>query len=360
MKKMKRILILCLAMCMLCFCAVGCSVKDYFERIDSELNDYINDTETSSTENSSDKMKTSDNNSEDIEDDTPGLTSPDNVLEYVTLDLTLKKDVEPRFDSCTKESGAVRSKFLFSNDLKNEINNNENKSFAVLTYPLSYFNSVNPNNYTYMDWITEFDTAGLDEYSLSVYDISSVEDTNSDGYCEFWYYLYGIPYKGINDELVSIGVLITTDSNGNETYKYSTFESGNYRTNAYSLAGVAAKSLSKYALGQASYTAEQVELLKTYVNWSVDKANGLTEPTDDNSTYTVSVSPTELTLNVGETSNINVDVAEIDNIPVSYISLAESVVTVTDKGKIKGIAVGTTVIAVYVAGVSYTVKVTVS
>lgn len=393
MKKIKKLLVIVVAACTL-FCMFGCSLKDYFEKIDSTLDGYINGTSSSEMENSSSERpstsssemennsserpsasssetensssekpsssssETENSSSSDVEDEeTDELTMPDNVLDYVSLGLEVNKSGTLYLDDdSSTDYGAIWFLCSVSNELKAEVDKDENKSFGMLICPLSYFDRVNTENYAYMDWITVFNETGNSSYILGRDLLLSEE---SDGRYSIGLTLTKLGFSLVNKEIVAMGVLITTDSDGNETYKYSTYASGDYRTNARSLGYVAAESLNKYALGKESYTADQIELCKTYVNWSVDRVNGLTEPTDDDSTYTITVSPTEITMNVGKTYTVNVKIAEGSRVPVAYKSLDESVATVSETGEIKAVSAGNTTIAVYVAGVPYLVSITI-
>ena len=359
--KLKKWCLIILSMCLL-FCFSGCNVKDYFNAIDSTLNGYFESSLNSdNAESSSDKKDENssifvDDNEEVEEDETERLINPDNLLDYVALGLQVNKTATPRFESCTTESGSLRFYVSVSAELKAELDENENKRLAMLIYPRTYFDRVNLNNYSYMDWIKAFNETGNTSYHLL--DSAGLSE-QLDGSFLMIAYLTDMAYRTVNSEVVTMGVLITTDFNGNETYKYSTYASGNYRTNARSLAYVATECLSKYALRQESYSTEEIGLCKTYVNWSVDVASGLTEPTSDNSTYIVNVSPTVLAVYVGETAKIKTVVLENVTIPIFYKSLDEDIAIVEQNGNIKGLSKGSTLVVVYVAGVPYTVRVNV-
>ena len=395
MKKIKKLLVIVVAACTL-FCMFGCSLKDYFEKIDNTLDSYINGTSSSEKENSSSERpstsssekenssserpstsssemenssserpsasssETENSSSIDVEDEeTETLVMPDNVLDLVCPDLSMEKPATLRFESCSEESADIRFKFSVSAGLKAEVENDENKRLVGFFIPLKFLDLVNINNYLYMDWITALRTHENAASMIPSFTDTLVINTLEDGSYEVGCYLYDVPLKWTNIEMVGMCVLITTDSDGNETYKYSTYASGNYRTNACSVGYLAAQVLNEYALGQGSYTAEQVELCKTYVNWSVALANGLTEPTDDDSTYTVIDYCPSISLSVGSTYTVNVKIAEDLRVPVAYKSLDESVATVSETGEIKAVSAGNTIIAVYVAGVPYSVSVTV-
>ena len=358
MKKMKKVFVIIVAVCAL-FCTVGCSVKDYFNQIDSVLDGYVSseNVQTSSDgEESSESFPETESGGE-LEDSSPTLSTPENVLELLASGLTLRDMTELRFDSCTSETGSIRFYVDVESSLYTTVSEDDNLRLGLAMIPLSYCDQVNVNGHTYMDWIIEFEKAGVVPSIVYADDVIAQLDANTYRYvC----YLHSVPVSTfINRPMAAFPFLLSVDEDGNKTYRYGVYESGNYRTNARSLAYVAAESLSAYALGIQSYTADEIELCKTYVNWSVDKANGLSEPTDDNSTYSVTVSPTAITLNVGETATLNVSVAEISHVSVLYKSLDENVATVSGNGKIRGIATGTTIVAAYVAGVPYTVRITI-
>ena len=113
-------------------------------------------------------------------------------------------------------------------------------------------------------------------------------------------------------------------------------------------------------LGIRNLTDKQITTLKGFINESVDKANGLTEPTDDNSTYAFTTSPSApRTIAVGEGFTVDVEVAPDVDVPIWFRSTDESVVTVDDNGNVVAHKAGTAVVGVYIAGkaVGITVKV---
>ena len=363
MKKIKKLFVIIIAVCAL-FCTAGCSVKDYLETIDSTLNDYMGDVlesgnkESNETETSSSEIEDVESSSpadeDESEDNESDLIMPDNVLDLITTGLTLRAKTELAFEHCTAESAAIRFYMEADSSLYDMVNSNDNLRLGLMVLPLRFWEQVNVENYAYRDWIT--DTL---EFSplLSAGDIWSKLDSST---YEYIMVLNQITMKNVNTEYAVIPFLGTTDEDGNETYKYGMYESGNYRTNARSVAYLAAQGLNDYALGNQPYTADQVDLMKTYVNASVDKANGLEEITPDNSTYTASVSPTSVTLAVGETAKISVDIAQDVCLPVAYKMYHSGIAMIDDTGKIKGLSSGSTVLAVYIAGVPYMVNVKVA
>lgn len=163
--------------------------------------------------------------------------------------------------------------------------------------------------------------------------------------------LTGVSYKFTNRKFVCMLVLATKTGN-TTTYRYNGYESGvNYRNNARSLAYVSSATLNAHKLGMETLTESQLAILKSYVNRSVDYANGLKEATDDNSTYTYQVNaPTHDNMKVGEKFTITTIITPDVDVPVWYRSTDESVATVNDEGVVTITGKGTAVIGVYVAG----------
>ena len=248
-------------------------------------------------------------------------------------------------------------------ELYDAVQADENKELAMLVMPIKYCEQVNPNGYTYIDWINEFDIAiaesGMPSYIYFPFHENNIVRTDSGYYMAFR--LYNILYKGINDKVMCLGVLKTTNVDGSVDYKYAALPSGEtYQSNARSLAYVAAEYLNQDILGIRNLTDKQITTLKGFINESVDKANGLTEPTDDNSTYAFTTSPSApRTIAVGEGFTVDVEVAPDVDVPIWFRSTDESVVTVDDNGNVVAHKAGTAVVGVYIAGkaVGITVKV---
>ena len=254
---------------------------------------------------------------------------------------------------------AIRFTFNVSSALKAEVDADENKQLAFLVAPVSYFDGVNTNNYTYIDWMTAFNDAGK-TVIWSHLEEDNFYENGSDYMVRFR--LQNVFYKNINRDFVCMLVLATNTGNG-FTYQYNSYQSGvNYRSNARSIAYVAAASLNAHALGMETFDEAQLARLKGYINQSVDLANGLEESTDDGSKVIMEVSPTgPKTVSVGETFKVEVSYfPENVNYPIWYRSTDTSILTVDDQGNVKALKAGTAVIGVYIAGETYGITVTVS
>ena len=254
---------------------------------------------------------------------------------------------------------AIRFTFNVSGSVKAEVDANENKQLAFLVAPVDYFNNVNPNNYTYIDWMTAFNDAGKTVIWSPLEENNFYE--NGDDYI-VRFRLQNVLYQNMNREFVCMLVLSNT-SGSQPTYKYNSYQSGvTYRSNARSVAYVAAASLNAHTLGMETFNEAELAKLKGYINKSVDYANGLSEPTDDGSEVILSVSPTgNKTMSVGGIFNVDASYSpENVNLPIWYRSSDTSVLTVDDQGNVKALKAGTAVIGVYVAGKCVGITVTVS
>ena len=252
---------------------------------------------------------------------------------------------------------AIRFTCLIENSLLDEIQNDSTKKAGMLMAPLDYFDAVNPNNYTYIDWVKAFDTAGK-TYVLGLFEgFKSYDDDTS--YVRF--NLTNVLYENMNRKFVALGVIITTNGS-NVSYQYSAFDSGvDYRSNARSVAYVASAALNAHTLGMETFEAEQVAQLKGYVNMSVDHANGLAEATNDNSTYALRItSGTTKTLSVGGSFTVETEMTPEVEVPIWYRSSDTSILTVDDTGKVTAVKAGTANVRILLAGVEHTVTVTVN
>ena len=252
---------------------------------------------------------------------------------------------------------AIRFTFNVSSALKAEVDANENKQLAFLVAPLNYFDGVNPNNYTYIDWVTAFNEDGKTVIWSPLEEGNFIE--NGDDYI-VRFRLQNVLYKNINREFVCMLVLANTSGN-TTTYQYNSYQSGvTYRSNARSVAYVAAASLNAHTLGMEAFNQNDLERVKGYINQSVDLANGLEEATNDNSMYAFTVNPSSpQKLSIGETFKVVVEIVQDVNVPVWYRSSDESVVTVDANGNVVAKKAGTAVIAVYIAGEAVGITVTV-
>lgn len=252
---------------------------------------------------------------------------------------------------------AIRFTCLVETALAEEIISDEDKSMAILVAPLDDFEEVNENNYTYIDWVTALENADKD-FVLTELDTYGAYDTDT-SFIRFT--LTNIMYKNINRKFVAIGVVID-NTGAKPSYKYSSFAKGiDYRTNARSIAYLAAASLNAHTLGLETFGDAQLETFKCYINASVDQANGKAESTNDGSMYQFKVSQSNTKrLSIGEYFTIETTILPNVSVPVWYRSSDKSVVEVDDNGVVTAKGRGTAVIGVYVAGESLGVTVTVS
>ena len=284
-----------------------------------------------------------------------GLNIPENESELIAEGLQMQVGAQ----LALTDERAMRFTCDISTGLYNKVKADSNKSFGMLVIAQTYFDRVNTENYTYVDWITEFEKAGVTTYNYYKYETDTLP-SNGNGYY-MRYKLYDIPFMGINHPIVCIGV-VATEVEGGTTYQYAAMPSGEtYQSNARSIAYVASAALNANALGMESFSEDELVLIKSYVNESVDRANGLTSPTDDDSTFafTTSVTTTQ-NLSVGQSITITTTISPEVKVPVWYTSSNESVVQVDENGKVTAKGKGTAVIGVYVAGEPYSITIKVS
>ena len=285
------------------------------------------------------------------------LVDPANVSQYIADGLNMVSGASIYLGEEEYEP-SIRFTCNVTSAVKEAVDNDANKSLAFLIAPVEHFDSVNVNNYTYMDWVTALNNAG----KTIIY--SSLEESNFYANGDNYYVrfrLNNVMYKNINRNFVCMLVLATKSGN-TTSYQYSKLPDGaTYRSNARSIAYVASAALNAHTLGLETFSDEHVAKLKGYVNQSVDLANGLSEATDDGSMYAFNVSPTgPKTISVGQTFKVDVEITPDVNVPVWYRSTDTSVVTVDDNGNVKALKAGTAVIGVYVAGEAFGITVTVS
>ena len=251
---------------------------------------------------------------------------------------------------------SIRFTCLLENSLVEELDGNDTKKAGILMAPLDYFDAVNEENYTCIDWVSAFEKAGK-TYMLSLFDgFGKYDDDTSYARLN----LTNVLYQNINRKFVGIGVIITGDGE-NASYKYSSYSTGNYRTSARSVAYVAGAALNANKLGMESFTEEEIATLKSYINMSVDQANGLEKATNDNSTYELKVlcgSPK--TLAVGESFTVETEMTPSVEVPIWYRSSDTDILTVDDTGKVTAVGKGIAKVRILLAGVEHTITVTVN
>ncbi len=289
-----------------------------------------------------------------------GLTVPANETSLIAKGLEMVPGAQ-LYMSEDSDRPMIRFTCNVSTHLKSLVEADSTKQLGMLLIPLKFFDKVNLENYTYIDWITAFDASGEDSYYLMKFDAANIGEGSSDYYMRFR--LTDIPYGGINMKIACIGVLITTNSDGTKSYQYASFPNGGtYRSNARSTAYVAAQVLNAYTLGESTYTESEMTKIKGFINEAVDEANGLKSSTDDGSTFILDVSPTGVkTLIIGESFKVNASYTPSNvELPIWYRSTDESVVCVDKSGTVKALKAGTAVIGVYVAGEAFGITVKVS
>lgn len=297
--------------------------------------------------------------SSDGSDDTQTeLTPPADETSYIAEGMEMLAGASVYMGDDDSLDPAIRFTCLIDNELKAEVEADENKSLAILVAPLDYFEAVNANSTTYIDWVNAFAEAEK-TVIMSVFDgYGTYNDYTS--YMRFT--LANVLYNNMNRKFVAMGVLID-NSSGTPTYKYSAMPEGQtYRTNARSVAYVAGAALNAYAMGLETFTEERAAKLRTYIDMAVDKANGLSAYTNNGDmpevTITSSTSVT-MALNGYHTIEGTVEPVGLD-VPARFVSSNESVATVSEAGVVYARGYGSATITLYIAGEAYTISVTCS
>ncbi len=289
------------------------------------------------------------------------LSVPTNVTSLVESRLTMVGGAQVYFGEDDEDlEPAIRFTCNVGATLADEVNADENKKFAMLVAPMDYFDSINPDNKTYLDWVAEFNKANK---TVILSEFTSIHE-NDDGSGYFRFTLANVLYNNMFRPFVAIGVVIDNTS-GTPVYKYAAMPDGmNYRTNARSVTQVAGAALNANALGEASFGDDQVAKLKSYINMAVDNLNGLETPTDDNSMPTVEIAGgNSVSVATGAIHQLSWKLNPYNKyfvLPARFVSTNTNVATVDASGEIKGVSAGTTTVKMYVAGEVYTVSVTVT
>lgn len=281
---------------------------------------------------------------------------PESESGYIQEGLMMREEAELRM----QEPRGVRFTVSVTPELYREVSADKNKTFGVIVAPLSFYTQVDTGkNFGEIDWVSEFESKGLSYEDIET--PTSVCITEPNGKLTEYRnvaYIYGIPYKGVNTELLGIGYVKTTDGE-NVKYKYAGYPEGvSYKDCARSYGYVAALKLNENAVLNTYYSEEDLTALRKIVNDSADFANGLEAPTDDDSTYTVSLNITEKTITAGKEFTITADMKEKVKTPVWWQSSDTSVAEVNN-GTVTALKEGTAVISAFVAGKEYTCTVTV-
>ena len=297
--------------------------------------------------------------SSDGSDDTQTeLTPPADETSYIAEGMTMLGGASVYMGDDDSLDPAIRFTCLIDNELKAEVEADENKSLAILVAPLDYFEAVNANSTTYIDWVNAFAEAEK-TVIMSVFDgYGTYNDYTS--YMRFT--LTNVLYNNINRKFVAMGVLID-NSSGTPTYKYSAMPEGQtYRTNARSVAYVAGAALNAYAMGLETFTEERAAKLRTYIDMAVDKANGLSAHTNNGDMPEVTITSSKsvtMALNSYHTIEGTVEPVGLD-VPARFVSSNENVATVSEAGVVYARGYGSATITLYIAGEAYTISVTCS
>ena len=298
----------------------------------------------------------------DNPDDSTGagteLTPPEDEKSYIAEGLTMMGGASVYMGTDASLDPAIRFTCLIDNELKAQVEADENKSLAILVAPLDYFDAVNAESSTYVDWVNEFAKAGK-TVALGVFD----DYGEYNDYTSFMRFnLSNVLYSNMNRRFVAMGVLID-NSGETPTYTYSAMPAGQtYRTNARSVAYVAGAALNARAMGLDNFSEAHAAKLREYIDMAIDQANGLSSYVKNGDMPEVMITnATSVKMGVNGTHTIQ-GTLEPENldVPVKFVSSNEAVAVVSEAGVIYSRVYGSATITMYLAGEAYTVSVTVS
>ena len=323
--------------------------------------------ETPTTENGDASINDGEGNATDFEkppikDETNGstgagteLTPSEDETSYIAEGMEMLAGASVYMGTDERLDPAIRFTCLVDNTLLDAVNADKNKSFAMLFAPIDYFDAVNAESTTYIDWVNAFEEAEK-TVVMAVYDDYGKYDDDT-SYMRFT--LSNVLYSNINRRFVAVGVLIDK-SGAKPVYKYSAMPAGEtYRTNARSVAYVAGAALNAKAMGLDDFSESQMAKLKSYLDMAVDEANGLSAHTNNGDMPVLTITNgTSVKLPSNGTHIINgVIEPEGVDVPVKFETSNDAVAKVSETGIITTYLFGTAVIKIYVAGQVYTVSV---
>ena len=331
---------------------MGDDIFDDFESTQKPNESNPSDTENPPSESEPEDDGNNTQPEEPEEDEIAELTIPHNVTQLIASGLKMQTGAAV-YLGVDRDRPEIRYTCDISSDLVSRISSNY--TIGIMLAPLSYFEQVNKNNYTVIDWITEFEKYGFSYLSSTATEVA----TSGSGYITR-YVMSNINYENVNRLFTAVGFIKITNGS-TVTYKYSDFYDGvTYRSNARSVAYVASAALNAEAQGLVSHGAEGVKKLNDYIDESVGLANGELKPSYNGSTYHVTYDTSVQTMKVGETKSLKVTNTENVVVGTTYISLDSGIASVDINGNVTAKKAGSTTIKVYVAGKLYEIDITVS
>ncbi len=320
-------------------------IFDDFEKPNSGNNSGNNESSGGNNESSGGNTGDNDNTDTPSEPVLKELTVPANASSLTQSGMVMQKGAALHIVG-DSERPELRFTCELTSTLYNQ--NSDNFKIGILLAPQSYFDEVNANSYTVIDWIKEFDANG--KQYLTTYD-SYESSRSSTGYLT-QFVMTNISYENINRKFAAVGFVKITNGS-TVTYKYGTYEAGlNYRTNARSVAYVAGAALNAYAMGLENFNEDQVTKLNRYIMEARDYANGFSTPTYDDVIPKVHLEWAGIYsgLQVGDSTQIVCYIEDDVEMLIQFSSTDESVFTIDSSGKFTRMGDGKATLNVYVAG----------
>ncbi len=278
--------------------------------------------------------------------------------------ITLAEEYSLAFDDdATKYLKMALVRYIDSGTYQNFVQN-ENIDLRYILAPTESYNVVNPDNLSEINWLQALQEAEVLYYDFTIegdvenatYEIDGndyVKHTNNlnmrkgreaDGLFPAW---YSLPY--------------IVDNTG-DTPVYTYLQNQSSMPFAKSAVELVCEELNASALGERSYSQEEINKMKSLINAAIDVVNGLDEIIEDGSMPMISFE-NGLEIVNGEIHQIEYSITPTDERmqwTVRYVSSDENIATVSQTGIVTGIAEGATTIKLYVAGELYTLNVTVA
>ena len=296
-----------------------------------------------------------------VDNQTPSGLIPsrqEDVSSFVTSEIMLN---QPEFAYNSTEGMTIRFKATITPELRAELESNSNKRLAYMIMPLDYYDKINPNNATYVNWLVELERQlGITKNQIiynANYDINSFSSNN------FALRIANVYYGNYNRKFLGIAIVETTQADGSLSYQYGTFPEGyDYRTSAMSMTDALSKEYNKIAMREVSYSQAEMDVFNKAVNDCADKANGLSSATNDGSKFDFSINlaiPQSFAVGVSVPMEIRTT-PYVANIYADYVFSNPSVAKIDSSGNLVTLAKGTTTISVYVFGEVKTVTINVA
>ena len=334
----------------------GCSLLDV---IDSELNEILGtDSETSETRPPNSSTGSTSDNSSMSGDSTKQdslLSVPDNANELYADGLTFISYMGASLSVYGLERPTLALSFNVSEELAQQVAGNNKQELGALLAPLEYFDELNINDYTVIDWVTAFEKSDKQYKAGSIGATAGIHTIT----------LEDVTYRNVGRKFLCMPYIKITNGDS-VTYKYAqadeigTKNGFSYRSYAKSVVYLASEMLNVHAFNGEFLVEEEVLKCRALINEAVDYENGLEEATNDYSFPNVNKNGYKVTLPKGETLTISDILEPSIDLAIECICSDSTVISVNRwTSKITAISVGVESVEFLIAGCLYTYRINV-